>query len=129
VVSYKRTMPVKHRWFDQWLVARGEPLTGLVRQIRDAFEAREKRQRARRPEDQKNHLRIIEGVVCNLAYAVISPPPTGWLAINTRNGERGKGRYENKAFGTTYRNILARLEADGACSVKSRTPSGEKSVR
>ncbi|GMO24660.1 hypothetical protein [Bradyrhizobium ottawaense] len=113
MVSYKRTKPVKHRWFDQWLVARGEPLTRLVRKIRDGVEAHEKRQRARRPDDQRKHLRIIEGVVCNLAYAVISPPPTGWLAINTRNGERGKGRYDNKAFGTTYRNVLALLEADG----------------
>ncbi|WP_156489450.1 hypothetical protein [Bradyrhizobium sp. DOA1] len=75
---------------------------------------REQRERARRPDDRKNHLRVIEGVVCNLAYAVISPPLTGWLAINTRNGERGKGRYDNRAFGTTtYRKVLTLLEATG----------------
>ncbi|MCK1745914.1 hypothetical protein IVA80_35415 [Bradyrhizobium sp. 139] len=109
----KRPRPTKHQWFDPWLIARGEPLKHLVRQVTALAQSQEQRQRARRPDDQRNHLRIIEGVVCNLAYAVISPPPTGWLAINTRNGERGKGRYDNRAFGTTYRNLLALLEANG----------------
>jgi hypothetical protein len=49
---------------------------------------------------------MVEGVVCNLAYAILNPSPTGWLAVNTRNEARGKTRYDNRAFGKTYRTLL-----------------------
>lgn len=105
-ISRKPPKPVQHRWFDQWLIARGQPLKQLVTDILQVVESREQRVRARRPDDQNNHQRMIEGVVCNLAYATLSPSPTGWLAVNTRNGAEGKSRYDNRAFGKPYRELL-----------------------
>jgi len=93
--------PVQHRWFDPWLIARSEPLKQLVREIGQDVGSREQRGRSRRLDDERNHHRMIEGVVCNLAYAILNPSPTGWLAVNTRNGREGKTRYDNRAFGKT----------------------------
>ncbi|MDB5617257.1 MAG: uncharacterized protein JWQ24_1495 [Tardiphaga sp.] len=56
---------------------------------------------------------MIEGVVCNLAYTTLSPPPTGWLSVNTRNGAKGKNRYDNRAFGKPYRKLLDLLAEEG----------------
>ncbi|UPT88605.1 hypothetical protein HAP41_0000005845 [Bradyrhizobium barranii subsp. apii] len=100
----------------------------LVRHVTALLESQEQRQRARRPDDQQNHVRAVEGVICNLAYAILNPPlPTGWLATDTRNGERGKGRYDNPAFGTTYRNLLAQLEANGV--LHRQTPAAFRGER
>ena len=104
--SRKPPKPVQHRWFDQWLIARGEPLKQIVRETVQIVGSREERQRSRRPDDESNHRRMVEGVVCNLAYAILNPSPTGWLAVNTRNGARGKTRYDNRAFGKAYRTLL-----------------------
>lgn len=109
VASKKPPKPIKHRWFDQWLIARGERLRQLTCDITQVVESREQRKRARRAEDARNHCRMVEGVVCNLAYAVLSPSPTGWLAVNTRNRTQGKTRYDNRAFGKTYRPLLELL--------------------
>lgn len=108
-----RARPVKHQWFDQWLVAKGEPLHLLVRQVAEQVERGGVRSRARKPTDQINHLRMVEGIVCNLAYAVLKPPPTGRLAVNSRNGVKGKSRYENRAFGKTFAKTLDQLAAEG----------------
>lgn len=110
--STKPPKPVQHRWFDQWLIARSEPLKKLVHEIAQIVESREQRERARRPDDERNHRRMVEGVVCNLAYAILNPSPTGWLAVNTRNEARGKTRYDNRAFGKTYRVLLELLAAE-----------------
>lgn len=107
----KPPKPVQHRWFDRWLIARGEPLKQFVGEITQIVRSREQRERARRPDDEKNHRRIVEGVVCNLAYAVLNPPPTGWLAVNSRN--EAKTRYDNRAFGKTYRTLLELLANEG----------------
>jgi hypothetical protein len=111
--SKKPPKPVQHRWFDRWLIARGEPLKQLVREIAQIVESREERERARRPDDERNHCSMVEAIVCNLAYAVLDPPLTGWLAVNTRNGTRGKTRYDNRAFGKTYRTLLELLASEG----------------
>jgi hypothetical protein len=111
--TMKPPKPVQHRWFDQWLIARGEPLKQLVTDILQVVESREQRVRARRPDDQNNHQRMTEGVVCNLAYAILSPSPTGWLAVNSRNGAKGKNRYDNRAFGKPYRELLDLLAEEG----------------
>src|SRR5689334_21328877 len=100
----------RHRWFDQWRVARGEPLRKLVASTAQLVERREPayfaRQRARRTADLANHHRAIEGVVANLAYAVLNPPDTGRLAVNVRHGERGRSRYDSPAFGTRFADLL-----------------------
>lgn len=113
VASKKPPKPVQHRWFDRWLIARDGPLKQLVQQITALVESREQRKRARRPDDRRNHFRMVEGVVCNLAYAILNPSPTGWLAVNTRNEAQGKARYDNTAFGKTYRTLLELLANEG----------------
>lgn len=109
----KRIRPVRHRWFDQWLIARSEPLKQLVGDITTLVEGCEQRLRARRPEDERHHRRMVEGVVCNLAYALLIPPPTGWVTVPTRNGSHGKQRYDNRAFGKPFTKLLDLLADKG----------------
>jgi hypothetical protein len=106
----KRQRPTKHQWFDPWLIAKGERLRSVIREIADFVERTEVRKRARRADDQQRHDRMLEGIVCNLAHAFLHKPPIGWLATHTRNGDRGKGRYDNAAFGTRFRDLLMLLE-------------------
>jgi hypothetical protein len=120
--------PVKHQWFDQWLIARGEPLKTLVAEIEQIIEHREQRKRSRKAEDQANYRRMVEGTVCNLAYAVLKPPlPTGRLAVNTRNEAKGKTRYDNRAFGKPYPAALALLASEGLLKRKISDIRGENS--
>jgi hypothetical protein len=61
VARKKPPKPIQHRWFDQWLIARGEPLKQLVREVAQIVESRERRERARRPDDERSHRRMVEG--------------------------------------------------------------------
>jgi hypothetical protein len=71
---------------------------------------------------------MVEGIVCNLAYAVLKPPsPTGRLAVNTRNEAKGKTRYDNRAFGKPYPAALALLAAEGLLDRKISYIRGENS--
>ncbi len=105
--------PERHRWVDQWLVAKGQPLQTLVDGVVALVALREERQglrqRARRPTDAINHLASINVIVSNLAYAVLVPPPTGKLAISTRSTTGT--RYDNRALGPKpLRALLGSLE-------------------
>lgn len=105
--------PQRHRWVDQWLVARGQPLRTMVDEVVALVALREEqqglRQRARRPADAVNHLASINVIVSNLAYAVLVPPSTGRLAISTRNA--AGTRYDNRALGPKpLRALLSNLE-------------------
>jgi hypothetical protein len=92
------TKEISDRWFDQWLVARGEPLKELVAATVSFLEFHEQkteaRKRARRQDDRKRWETMVEMLVCNLAYAVLSKPETGYLAIR-RGKDRRPTRYEN----------------------------------
>lgn len=85
------------------MVSRGEPLKKLVEQTRRMVEHDEKstrsRRNQRRPAELTNHQRRIEVLVSNLAYAVLNPPDSGRLAVDTRQGETGRSRYTNPALG------------------------------
>lgn len=109
--------PVRHQWFDRWLGAATPRLQQLaqecaasVGQYEDKTAARK---RKRRPDDERRHLAAVEVVVANLAYAVLSPPPTGRLAVLTGNDTVGIGRYENRALGKPFRSLLGALEGIG----------------
>lgn len=86
------------RWFDQWLVARGAPLKELVAATVQFLEFHERqtaaRKRARRKDDRARWEAMVEVLVCNLAYAVLSKPETGYLAIR-RGKDRKPTRYDN----------------------------------
>lgn len=109
----KSPAPERHRWLDQWLVAKGEPLRQLVAWVVVAVERIEKherkRQRARRPDDQAKHVASIDALVSNLAYAVLMPPGTGRLAVRLGNLTSGMTRYDNPALGTKPLRKLIRL--------------------
>jgi hypothetical protein len=94
----EETKESSDRWFDQWLIARGKPLKELVDATAWSLEFHEKkteaRKRARRSDDQKRWETMVEALVCNLAYAVLSKPETGYLAIR-RGKDRKLTRYDN----------------------------------
>jgi hypothetical protein len=124
--------PQRHRWVDQGLAARGEPLRKLVQWVTQAVGKIEQhegaRQRARRPADQVNHLARLDALVCNLAYAVLEPPPTGRLALRMGSPRGGMTRYENRAFGPKpLRQLINQLDAADFLSRKYSTLRGEVS--
>lgn len=106
--------PVRHRWFDPYLIPSGEVFQSVLLRITEdvlAFEKTEDgggRRRQRRPKDQAHFETMIGAVVANLAYVGLNPPETGRLAINTRNGD-GRTRYDHRAFGTTFRGVIGHL--------------------
>ena len=125
----RKGKPERHRWLDQWMVAKGQPLRQLVESVTRLVALREPahypRKRARKEADVLNHRRAIEGVVCNLAYAMLSPPATGRLAANTRHGEKGRSRYDCPAFGKTLANLVYVLWKEDVLSYKRSPGRGE----
>jgi hypothetical protein len=111
----KRIEPQRHRWFDPWLIPRGEVFGQIVAQLAAEIEAyrldpeRGGAQRRRKPEDQARFQVILPAVVANLAYMRLTPPETGRLATNTRNGA-GRSRYDHPDFGTMFRDVLGALQ-------------------
>jgi hypothetical protein len=111
----KPPKPEKHRWFDGWLRAKEDGgLRHLVERTIQLFEHHEEhtkaRDRARRPDDQKAHLLRIEAIVCNLAYAVLEPPPTGKIATKLGNGSKGRTRYDSDVLGKMMRPTVQMLD-------------------
>lgn len=123
--------PQKHRWFDDWRGAQGSALTGLVAEVRsavlDAEATSGARRRKRRPIDEHHHRLAVEVVVANLAHAVLMPPELGRLALLTRNGERGRTRYENPALGKPVRTLLFHLSEGGLLDLRGDGRRGEAS--
>ena len=107
--------PQKYRWFDQWLRAKEhggsrrlvERTIGLLEHIETHTKARKRTRRA--TDLAAQHLRI-EAIVCNLAYAVLEPPPTGKIATKLGNGTKGRTRYESEVLGKMMRPTVLMLE-------------------
>ena len=99
----KRPEPQRHQWFDAWMMARGGGLKALVDDTVAFLDHHEKhtrsRTRARKPLDQTHHLKRVEAVVCNLAHAVLTPPPTGRIAVQLGNRRKGRSRYDSPVLG------------------------------
>jgi hypothetical protein len=98
----KRPEPQRHQWFDAWKVANGGGLKTLVdstvRLIGHHEDHTQARTRARKAVDEAHHLKRIEVVLCNLAHAVLVPPPTGRIAVKLGNGRKGRSRYDSPVF-------------------------------
>src|SRR5262245_34584161 len=73
--------PQRHQWVDAWKAAKASSLKALVERTIECVHHYEEhtraRVRARRPSDEWHHLKRIDAIVCNLAHAVLLPPPTG----------------------------------------------------
>jgi hypothetical protein len=123
--------PQRHQWFDAWKTAKGDGPRRLV-DATAAFLAHHEehtkaRARARRPDDQANHLKRIEAVVCNLAHAVLLPPPTGRIAIQLGNRLKGRSRYDSPAMGKTLSPLVMMLQELDFLDLNWSTTRGEVS--
>src|SRR5689334_6607727 len=81
----KKPEPQRHQWFDQWRIAKPGPLKTLVDSTAALVDHHERhtgtRKLARREQDHQHHIQRIEAIVCNLAHAVLLPPPGGRIAV------------------------------------------------
>lgn len=119
---------------DQWLVAKGEPLRGLVADLTAFLERYEAdnfpRVRRRKSPDQTNFEAIIHVIVANLAYAVLFPSATGRLAINAGNRTTALTRFDNRALGKQFMPVVRLMENAGLLNLHypQTTPAkrGEK---
>ena len=109
--------PQRYQWFDQHLIAKPGPLKALVDATVTFVDHHERntgaRRRARRDRDHQHHLLRIETIVCNLAHAVLLPPPQGRIAVPLGHGRRGRTRYDSPALGKTFSPTLNVLEDAG----------------
>jgi hypothetical protein len=105
---------IRDRWFDPWLVAKGEGLQALVSKSLSGVDFHEKatqaRRRTRKAIDQETHKAVVEVVVANLALACVNPPQAGQrIAVPLRKGSR-RGRYQNDDLSTPLiRDVLEKL--------------------
>lgn len=117
-VKRSRPEPLRHRWFDPWLVPVGAKFAPVIDRLKAEIDDYRRspeggaRQRRRRPEDAIKFDAIVTAVVANLARAYVDPPETGCLATKTRNGD-GRTRYDHPAFVTMFRDVLDALFALG----------------
>lgn len=99
----QKAVPQRYRWLDQWRIANAPPLQQLVEATIKFVDHHEqhtgRRTRARRKQDARNHRRRIEAIVCNLAYAVLMPPPQGRIAVRLGHGKGGRSRYDSPVVG------------------------------
>jgi hypothetical protein len=68
------------------------------------------RRRARRRDHEANHRLRVEVVVCNLAHAVLLPPPTGRIAVKLGHDSKGRSRYDSSVMGKTLSPLLSMLD-------------------
>lgn len=128
----KKPTPERHRWFDPWMVAKGDPLRRIVSGVLDALEQDERqrglRKRARRADDLANHQASVDAVVSNLAYAVLMPSDTGRLAVKLGSQRTGMTRYDNPALGSKpFRKLIKQLADLNMLSLKQLEGRGEVS--
>jgi hypothetical protein len=107
----KRPPPALHKWVRPWLTATGEAMRQLAAETLaavDRFEAEHyPRPRARRSADRKSREDLVHALVVNLAHSVLSPPPSGRLAIRAGNAAKPSTRHDHPAFGKQVRPLLS----------------------
>jgi hypothetical protein len=118
----RRPKPERHRWLDQWMIAKGalRPLVQRTIAFLDHDEEHRKlRRRVRRPKDLTNHHASVDIVVSNLAYAILMPPKTGRLAVRVGSQRKGMTRYDNRALGPKpFRKLIDQLNELGFLSMR-----------
>ncbi|HET6928374.1 MAG TPA: hypothetical protein VFI48_16095 [Hyphomicrobiaceae bacterium] len=124
--------PERHQWFDPWKIANGNNLKALVNSTvisAQCHEAETKaRARARRETDDRNHVRRIEAVVCNLAHAVLMPPPTGRIAVKLGKNTKRRSRYDSPLLGKCFSPLIWVLDDLGFLDLRLiPVPRGEVS--
>lgn len=109
----RRPPPERHQWFDAWMTAKGSGLKTIVENtlafLAHHEEQTKSRKRARRAIDKAHHQLRVEAVVCNLAHAVLLPPPTGRVAVKLGNDLKGRSRYDSPVMGKTLSPLISML--------------------
>lgn len=109
----RRPPPQRHQWFDAWKTAKGSGLRTIVENTLAFLAHHEQhtksRVRARRAADEIHHRLRVEAVVCNLAHAVLLPPPTGRVAVKLGNDRKGRSRYDSPVMGKTLSPLISML--------------------
>ena len=104
------------------MTAKGHTAKTLVELTMKLIQHHEKcagaRIRARRPADQGLHLRRVEAIVCNLAHAVLLPPPTGRIAVQLGHGRKGRSRYDSPIMGKPLSPLLSGMWKAGILEMK-----------
>jgi len=85
------------------------------------------RVRARRANDQLHHEMRVEAVVCAIAHAVLVPPPTGRIAVQLGNKQKGRSRYDSPVMGRTLSPLLYVLDELGILNIEGSRERGEVS--
>ena len=80
-----------------------------VASVRHHEEHTKARIRARREVDERHHIRRIEAVVCNLAHAVLLPPPTGRIATKLGKSTKPRSRYDSPLLGKPFSPLITTL--------------------
>jgi hypothetical protein len=109
----RRPQPQRHQWFDAWKVAKGGGLKVLVENTLRSVQHHEgctrARTRARKAVDDRHHRKRVEAVVCNLAHAVLLPPPSGRIAVQLGNRRKGRSRYDSLVYGKALSPLISML--------------------
>ena len=124
--------PERHQWFDPWKIAKGNNLKSLVERavasVRHHEEHTKSRSRVRRAADQRHHIRRIEAVFCNLAHAVLMPPPTGRIAVKLGKNSKRRSRYDSPLVGKCFSPLIWMLDGLGFLDLRLiPVPRGEVS--
>lgn len=107
--------PHRESFLDPWRIARGEASLTLLEFVRRALANHEQshslRTRARRHADQVRWEEMVEAVVCALALAVVSPPPTGRLVLPMSHKQSLPPRYRRPTQSEALPRLLEHLSA------------------
>ena len=100
----------KELWFDPWLAAKGDALREAVQNTLSLLATMERRQRARKAQDQRALERCVEAVIVNVAYGAIFPTEAGRSVVVGLATGKKPTRYDHQGIpAKTLRNVIKRL--------------------
>ena len=68
--------------------------------------------------DQVLHRKRVEALVCNLAHAVLVPPPTGRIAVQLGHRRKGHSRYDSPILGKPLSSLVWMLSELDFCDLR-----------
>src|SRR5829696_10341253 len=100
----------KELWFDPWLAAKGDVLREAVQNTLSFFATMERRQRARKAQDQRALERCVEAVIVNIAYGALFPTEAGRSVVVGLATGKKPTRYDHQGIpAKTLRKVIKRL--------------------
>src|SRR5215204_1463505 len=100
----------KELWFDPWLAAKGDALREAVQNTLSFLATMERRQRARKAQDQRAFERCVEAVIVNIDYGALLPTETGRSVVVSLATGKKPTRYDHQGIpAKTLRKVIKRL--------------------